>query len=82
MATLNLENLPDDLYQSLHQLAAQQKRSLNEAVISLLTLAIQQQDPTSPSVTQILSDIRLNRESLVPNPWLDSTLLIREDRDR
>jgi plasmid stability protein len=82
MATLNLENLPDDLYQSLHQLAAQQKRSLNEAVISLLTVALQQQDRTAPSVTQVLSEIRRTRGALAPNPWLDSTLLIREDRDR
>jgi plasmid stability protein len=82
MAILKLENLPDDLYQSLHQLATQHQRSFSETVISLLTVAIQQQQRTSPTVVQLLTDIRRNREALVPKQWLDSTSLIREDRDR
>jgi plasmid stability protein len=82
MATLKLENLPDELYQSLHQLAAQQQRSPSEAAIALLTFAIQHHDRNSPTIAQLLSDIRRDRDALVSNQWLDSTTLIREDRDR
>jgi plasmid stability protein len=91
MATLNLEDLPDELYQSLHQLATQQQRSLSEEAIALLTFAIQHrnslhetpQDRSSTPIAQLLADIRRDREALNPqSQWLDSTALIREDRDR
>jgi plasmid stability protein len=81
MATLKLENLPDELYESLHQLAAQQQRSLNEEAIALLAFAIQHHDRTLIPVDHLLADIRKNREALAPQQWLNSTDLIREDRD-
>lgn len=82
MATLKLENLPDELYKSLQQIAMQQQRSLNEEVIALLAFAVQHHDRASIPVAQLLADIRTDREALSSNQWMDSTALIREDRDR
>ena len=45
MATLTLENLPDDLVAQIKQLATQNNQPLNEQVISLLIQALQKPQP-------------------------------------
>ncbi len=45
MATLTLENLPDDLMAQIQQLATQNNQPLNEQVISLLKQALQKPQP-------------------------------------
>lgn len=88
MATLHLENVPDDLYAKLQQLATSQNRSIDAQVITLLESVLQteaQQPPshTPKSVAAILADISRCRESRPADLGLpDSTTLIREDRDR
>lgn len=88
MATLHVENLPDDLYAKLQQLATSQNRSIDAQVISLLESAVQAevQEPQSDkpkSIAEILADISRRRESRPVDLGLpDSTTLIREDRDR
>jgi plasmid stability protein len=45
MATLTIDNLPDDLMAQLQQLATQNNQPLNEQVISLLKQALQKPQP-------------------------------------
>ncbi len=89
MATLQIENLPEDLYQSIQRLAATANISLNEVVIQMLAQAAppapintQQQEhlaKTSEALARIRSRPRINAaDSGLP----DSTLMIQADRDR
>ncbi|HAA27484.1 MAG TPA: hypothetical protein DCE56_07115 [Cyanobacteria bacterium UBA8553] len=88
MATIHVENVPDDLYAKLQQLATSQNSSISAQVLSLLesglqTKAQQPQSNTSKPVAEILADINRRRESRPAYMGLpDSTSLIREDRDR
>lgn len=45
MATLTIENLPDDLMTQLQQLASQNNQTINEQIINLLKEAIQKPQP-------------------------------------
>lgn len=45
MATLTIENLPDDLMAQLQQLASQNNQTINEQIINLLKEAIQKPQP-------------------------------------
>ena len=89
MATLRVENLPDELYRSIQSIAAARSLTLNDAVIQLLTQAMQS-DATSTQQAQILkeSSEALARIRSLPrlNPLdfglPDSTEMIRADRNR
>jgi plasmid stability protein len=88
MATLHVQNVPDDLYKRLQQLAASQHRSISTQVITLLEQALplqipQPQENRRQDVPEMLDEIRRRREQRPANiEWPDSTALIREDRDR
>ena len=89
MATLHLQNVPDDLYEKLQQLAASHNRSIDAQVITLLKSALPtetkppQDNAPNKSVTELLADINRRRELLPADLGLpDSTTLLREDRDR
>jgi hypothetical protein len=91
MTTLQIENLPEELYHHIQTLAIAKNVSVNDVVIQLL----QQASPLNPTSAQVSSsqDFQhtteaLNRIRSRPriNPsefgFPDSTELIREDRDR
>lgn len=89
MATLYLENVPDELYAKLQQLAAAQNSSIDAQVLTLLESALKsetkplQVEAPKKSVQEILAEINRRRESLPQDLGLpDSTILLREDRDR
>jgi antitoxin FitA len=88
MANLQIQNIPDSIYHRIQTLATEQNRSIDEAVINLLTQALktENQDLASKSpqsISQILQkSISQRQELLTQYPWLDSTDLIREDRER
>jgi plasmid stability protein len=88
MATLNVENFPDKLYARLQQLATAENRSISDQIVRLLEGALPTethppQGETRKSVTEILDEIERRRQSRPAGPGMpDSTLLIREDRDR
>jgi antitoxin FitA len=89
MATLQIENIPEELYTRLQELADAQNRSISAFAIAILeTGLLTETKPLSgkhqKSVTEILAEISLRRESRPVNMGilLDSTALIREDRDR
>lgn len=98
MATLSIENLPDELMRQIQELATQHNQTINEQVISLLNEALQkpktslkflispEADPTweerRKAVPKVLAEIERRRKELPTDiEWLDSTALIREDRD-
>lgn len=87
MANLQIQNLPEPLYQSIQKLAETKNVSLNDAVIQMLAWA------SSAEPVQQLTELERTKEALAKirnfprkNPadsgLPDSTLLIREDRDR
>lgn len=88
MATLHVENVPDDLYAKLQQLATSQNSSISAQVLSLLESALQTklkqpQNDTPKSVAEILAESRRRRRVNPADFGLpDSTTLIGEDRDR
>jgi plasmid stability protein len=53
MATLHIRNVPETLYQRLQNLAAQERRSLNAQVITLLSRSVEEGSSKS-SVTELL----------------------------
>ncbi|MGK7930258.1 MAG: hypothetical protein AB4041_02335 [Microcystaceae cyanobacterium] len=98
MATLTLENLADELVEQLEQLAQKHNQSINEQILSILKEAVNQPqkplkllispetDPTweerCKAVPQLQAQIDQRRQQRPITDWLDSTELIREDRER
>jgi predicted alpha/beta hydrolase len=98
MATLKLDNLPDELMTQIRQLAQHNNQPIDQQAIMLLKQALKKQstplkflispetDPTWPdrqqAVPQILAAIEQRRKQRqTKGDWLDSTALIREDRE-
>lgn len=89
MATLQIENLPDELYRSIQSLAAAKSVTLNDAIIQILVQAVQlgsvnaQQAKAFKESSEALARIR-DRPRVNPLDFglPDSTQMIREDRDR
>jgi plasmid stability protein len=83
MATLYVENVPDELYEALRARAKQQRKSIASEVISLLETFV----PTE-------ADLKRRREfgeyvrklqkkkPLAPGPFPSAEEMIREDRER
>lgn len=91
MATLHVENIPDDLYAKLQQLAKSQNSTIDTEVVNLLQSALpkeiqQPQTKVGKSAKELLIEITQRREQRqqrnLDREWPDSTTLIREDRDR
>ncbi|MEG4517123.1 MULTISPECIES: hypothetical protein [unclassified Microcoleus] len=89
MATLQIENIPEELYARMQELAAAQNLSISAFAIAILEAELSKE--TKPlsgkrkkSVTELLAEISRRRESRLANMGmiLDSTALIREDRDK
>jgi plasmid stability protein len=80
MATLHVRNVPDELYERLKESAEAKRRSLSTQVIVLLNEALA---PPKPSQAELLERLRRLRSSVVLPPNVpDSTVLLREDRER
>lgn len=89
MATLQIENLPDELYSRIQSLASDKNVTLNEAVIHLLKQSfesdkvtisqVQESQPMSAILQRIRSRPRVNPRDF---GLMDSTVLIGEDRNR
>ena len=80
MRPLNVQGVPDDLYNRLTALARTNQMSLDAQVITLLNRALAG-DTRRPEQAQVLAEIRRHRftpASTAP----DGTALIREDRER
>ena len=73
MATLNVKNFPDDLYERLKRRAAAQRRSIAGEVVQLLDRAVAEAEPLS-----ILELRGLGKEA-----WreIDAAEYVREERE-
>jgi len=83
MATLYVENVPDDLYAALRKRAKQKRSSIAGEVIGILKIAI----PTPVELKRRGKVFRKilelqNRPPLTTGPFASTEEMIREDRDR
>jgi plasmid stability protein len=83
MATLYVENVPDEIYKALRKRARSNRKSIAAEVISLL----EQNIPTAAELKRRrefydrLAEFRA-RPPLTPGPFPSAEEMIREDRDR
>jgi len=83
MATLYVENVPDELYEALRKRARLQKRSIAAEVITLL----EQNVPTERELRERRAWIRRLQKlrdtpSPSPGPFPTTEEMLREDRER
>jgi hypothetical protein len=86
MAELHLENVPEELYRGLEQLAEADQLPVAEETLRLLREAIRRKQASEPppvirSQREILDEIIRNRVTAPPGSPT-SAEMIREDRDR
>jgi hypothetical protein len=82
MPVLHLDNVPEELYERIEQLAATEQIPLTEQTLRLLRQAVEMNRPTSRvNVVALLEKIRRNRITPVAGTP-DSVKLLREDRER
>lgn len=82
MPVLHLENVPEELYGRIEQLAAAEQIPLTEETLRLLRQAVEMNRRTSrENVVWLLEEIRRNQ--ITPAEGTpDSVELLREDRGR
>ena len=83
MATLYVENVPDDVYKALRKQAKANRSSIAAEVIALLKQFV----PTEMELKrrrQAIDDLisLSSRPPLTPGPFPSAEEMIREDRDR
>jgi len=83
MATLYVENVPDDLYAALRKRAKENRKSIAAEVVALL----EQHVPTERELKRrraLLHDLRKLREKQVAPgiPFLSAEDMVRGDRER
>jgi antitoxin FitA len=83
MANIQLNNIPDELLHRIQQLAEQHRRTLDDEILQILQQATQPNPESKLDILQLIEEGKKRREQLPQDiNWLDSTALIREDRDR
>jgi plasmid stability protein len=81
MALLQIRNLPDELYQALVRKAAEERRSLSQQAIVVLSKGLEaDSDPKARLRRALAQAKRLNAGR--GKSLSDPVKLIREDRDR
>jgi plasmid stability protein len=83
MATLYVENVPDEIYKALRKRAKNNRSSIAAEVIGLL----QQNVPTAAELRERREFAKRmrelsSREPLSPGPFASAEEMIREDRER
>ena len=83
MATLYVENVPEELYEALRKRARTQKRSIAAEVITLL----EQNVPTARELRERRAWMRRlqklrDEPSPLPGPFPSTEEMVREDRER
>jgi hypothetical protein len=82
MPVLHLDNVPEELYGRIEQLAAAEQIPLTEETLRLLRQAVDMNRPASrANVLPLLEEMRRTRITPVPGTP-DSVELLREDRGR
>ncbi len=89
MATIQIENVPSELYDRLQNLTPEHKLTVNETFIDLLQQALHlnesaiAQEQSTNQMVKVLHNI-CSRSRLNPVDYgvTDSTILIQDDRNR
>jgi len=83
MATLYVENVPDDIYKALRKRARANRKSIAAEVISLLerTIPTEEELKRRRKAFEGLAKLRA-RPPLSPGPFPSAEEMIREDRER
>jgi plasmid stability protein len=83
MATLYVENVPDDLYEALRKRARTQRRSIAAEVLVLLeqNIPTKKTRKTRTAFLKKLEELRYT-PSPSPGPFPSTEEMIREDRER
>jgi hypothetical protein len=80
LPVLHLDDVPEEFYGRIEQLAAAEQIPLTEETLPLLRQAVEMNRPTSrPNVVPLLEEVRRNRITPVAGTP-DSVELLREDR--
>jgi len=80
MPVLHLQNVPQDVYTQLEQMARAERRDVEEVSVHLLQQALQEQQRWKAH-NEALEDLRRRRWT-PPAGTPDSVELLREDRQR
>lgn len=83
MATLYVENIPDELYSALRSQAKKNRKSIAAEVVDILT----QQVPTAAELKRrerlLQKMLSLQKQQpLTPGPFPSAEEMVREDRER
>lgn len=82
MPVLHLENVPEELYRQIEELAQEHQQSPTSTAMELLEDAVRRQPRKQPlDVSAMLEQIRRTRYPLAPGTP-DSVDMLREDRNR
>lgn len=82
MASLQIRNLPDELYEALKQRAHEERRSLaQQAIVALEEGLAMSAEANRRRRRAVLEGLRLLTTLGDTSDWADTTALIREDRD-
>ena len=82
MPTLQIRNLPEELYEALKAAAKRDRRSLNQQAIVTLENGLTDLAEIKARRRKIMDQIESERDYWKDWNTLDITKLIREDRDR
>lgn len=83
MATLYVENVPDEIYKALRKRARAHRKSIAAEVISLLELHIPTEEELKRRRKAFEGLARLRAmQPLSPGPFPSAEEMIREDRER
>ncbi|HLW76672.1 MAG TPA: hypothetical protein VKS01_06790 [Bryobacteraceae bacterium] len=83
MATLYVENVPDERYEALKKKAARNKRSISAEIMDLIEHFYPTEEELKKRFSAVESIIELaSEEPLTPGPFPSGVEMLREDRDR
>jgi hypothetical protein len=81
MPTLQVRDIPEDIYQRLSQVAKQENRSITQQTIVLLQEGLGIKHSNKERRRVLMEAIKAKTSKIEPNS-LDPVKLLREDRDR
>jgi plasmid stability protein len=82
MATLHVRNVPEKLYKRIQKLAEEENRSVTAEVIQLLSQGLLARESRRGAAVVIERIRQRAQKRVLPRSWVDSAVLIREDRSR
>jgi hypothetical protein len=82
MATLFVRNCPDELYQAVQSLAAEEQRSLSGEILVLLEDGLDLARARKRQTVAMGRIAERRRRMRAPQDGVDAVTLLREDRER